>query len=143
MASLLGTHRYNPATDDLERTMPTTEAVGFVPPRLMNLMNAQMEAALVEAGFNPKAPGAGALVVFKTVRGMLTALGMLPDPVSPREVATSLAWQGQAAIARLGDLATHREIPSDGWVELARLPNLLRETAAQIDHLVSLYEEGK
>lgn len=121
--------------------MPTTEAVGLVPAKLMAMMNRHLAEALEARGFQTQ--GAGGLIYFNAVRGLLTELGMLPGPANPEDLASTLTWQAQSAILRLGDVAAGHEIPAAGWVELAKLPNLLRETAAQVEMLVSLYEEGK
>lgn len=125
--------------------MPATEpTVGHVPPHLMQLIEDQTRQAMEGYGLNPKAPGAGGIVLFNAMRGVLHQLGMLPEPAPSYDaLATDLFWRVQTAILRLRDLDAGHEIPAQGWVELGRLGNLLRETAAQVDHVVSLYEEGK
>ncbi len=116
-------------------------AVGMLPPRLMAMLQRHTDAALTPYG--TKTAGAGGLILFNVVRGMLTELGELPEPTTDYgELSTRLAYQVQAALIRFRDLDAGHEIPAEAWAAMPDLARTLREAAAQIDHVVSLYNEG-
>jgi hypothetical protein len=109
----------------------------------MAMLRRHLDAALVPYGESSRT-GAGGLVVFNVVRGMLTELGCLPeDSKDADEIASTLMWQTAAVINWLRDLDAQREIAAADWDALRKYPALLRATAGQLEQWVQLYEEGK
>lgn len=121
-------------------TQPST--AGVVPPALMLLMRRCLADVATHRG-GTLAPGADYLFC-SAMRGTLAELGCLPDlGADPSQIAASLMWRTQTVLHWLGELAAGREIPATGWDGLREHGRRLREVAAQVDHLVSLYDEGK
>jgi len=114
---------------------------GIVPPALMAMMQRHLTESLTARGIST--PGAGGLIVFNVVRGMLADLGMLPEPDhDPASVAEILTWRGTATVNWLRRLSAGEELSASEWEALAKYPNRLREAAAHLDSVVALYNEG-